>query len=313
MRRDQLAKTPGLLDGRVVIVTGGGRGIGRSHCLELASHGAVVVVNDLGVGLGGDASGEDPAGEVVSLIEQAGGTASTDCGSVSDHEAMGRLVAATVERYGRLDAIVSNAGILRDSTITSTAEADFDAVLAVHLKGTFNLTKHACAYWRTEFKAGRGRAARIVNTTSGAGLMGSVGQIAYGAAKAAVANMTMTTAMEGSRYGVTANCVSPLAATRMTATVGWEPEEGAWDRLDPANSSPVVAWLCSEESGWLTGRVLRIDGADLYPLAPWSVELGFRSASGERLDAREIDAAMRVALGTSPAGVAGLRAPGGAG
>ena len=304
-----MSESPPLLEGRVVIVTGAGRGIGRSHSLELAAHGATVVVNDLGVSLGGDSSGDDPASEVVRLVEAAGGTASADGGSVSSFEDMRSLVATTVERYGRLDAIVNNAGILRDNVITSVAEDDFDAVLSVHLKGSFNLTKHACEYWRSEYKAGRGRAARIVNTTSGAGLMGSVGQIAYGAAKAAIANMTMTTAMEGARYGVTANCVSPLAATRMTATVGWESAGGEWDRLDPANSSPVVAWLCSEQSGWLTGRVLRIDGSSVYPVKPWTVESGYGSRSGERLTATEIDGGLRTALGLFPGGVGALLPP----
>jgi NAD(P)-dependent dehydrogenase (short-subunit alcohol dehydrogenase family) len=306
-----VTESASLLDGRVVIVTGAGRGIGRSHSLELASHGATVVVNDLGVGLGGDASGENPAAEVVKLIASRGGSAHADGGSVSDFGDMRCLVANTVERFGHLDAIVNNAGILRDGVITSTSEDDFDAVLGVHLKGTFNLTKHACEYWRAEHKAGRGRGARIVNTTSGAGLMGSVGQIAYGAAKAAIANMTMTTAMEGSRYGVTANCISPLAATRMTATVGWDAADGSWDRLDPANSSPVVAWLCSEDSGWLTGRVLRIDGSHVYPVKPWTVEAGYGSRGGERLEAPEIDAGLRRALGLFPAGVTALQPPAG--
>ncbi|MFL6090135.1 MAG: SDR family NAD(P)-dependent oxidoreductase [Aeromicrobium sp.] len=304
-----MALSGGLLDGRVVIVTGGGGGIGRSHCLELASHGAVVVVNDLGVALDGDATASDPASQVVATIEESGGTASANGRSVADFDAMRGLVSETVERYGRLDAIVNNAGILRDGVITSSSAEDFDAVLSVHLKGTFNLTKHACDYWRAEYKSGQPTAARIVNTTSGAGLMGSVGQIAYGAAKAAIANMTMTTALEGARYGVTANCISPLAATRMTATVGWEAESAGWDRLDPANSSPVVAWLCSEASGWLTGRILRVDGADLYPVQPWTIGPGLRSRTGERLDANEIDAGLRIAFGTAPAGVAGLRVP----
>ncbi|MCW2829404.1 MAG: putative oxidoreductase, short-chain dehydrogenase/reductase family [Aeromicrobium sp.] len=300
-----------MLAGRVVIVTGGGRGIGRSHCLELAAHGATVVVNDLGVGVGGDDSADDPGAEVVAAIEAAGGTASTNGASVSDYAAVRDLVESTISTYGRLDAIVNNAGIARDKTITSMTEADFDAVIAVHLKGTFNLTKHACDYWRAESKAGRTPTARIVNTTSGTGLAGNVGQFTYGAAKAAIANVTMTTAMEGSRYGVTANCISPLAATRMSAAIGWERAEGSFDRLDPANSSPVVAWLCSEQSGWVTGRVLRIDGGTVYPVKPWSVEAGYSSNSGERLDATEIDAGLRGVFGLFPPGLAGLQPPAG--
>jgi NAD(P)-dependent dehydrogenase (short-subunit alcohol dehydrogenase family) len=297
-----------MLEGRVVIVTGGGRGIGRSHCLELAANGATVVVNDLGVSLRGEDSGEEPADEVVATIEGAGGTAVKDTGSVTDWEAMRGLVARTVERFGRLDAVVNNAGFVRDATITSLTEDDFDAVVAVHLKGTFTLTKHACDYWRAEFKAGRPVAGRIVNTTSGAGLTGNVGQAAYGAAKAGIANLTQTTAMEASRYGVTANAVSPVAATRMSATIGWEAgNEGEWHPLDPANSSPVVAWLCSEQSGWLTGRVLRIDGSTVHPVDQWSVRPGHTARSGQKLAATEIEAGLRVVLGTAPTGLAGLR------
>ncbi|MFJ8816393.1 SDR family NAD(P)-dependent oxidoreductase [Amycolatopsis thermoflava] len=296
-----------MLDGRVVIVTGGGRGIGRSHCLELAGHGAIVVVNDLGVGVGGESSAEDPAQEVVARIEELGGKAIADAGSVTDWDGVRGLVERTVEQFGRLDAIVNNAGILRDKTITSLTEQDWDLVIDVHLKGTFALTKHACDYWRGEYKRGRPVAGRIVNTTSGTGLAGNVGQANYGAAKAGIANLTLTTAMEGSRYGVTANCVSPVAATRMTRTVGISAAEGGWDPLDPANSSPVVAWLCSERSGWLTGRILRVDGNTVHPVAPWSVLPGHTAASGERLDATELDTGLRVALGTFPAGIPGLR------
>ncbi len=302
-----LLSTDGLLDGRVVIVTGGGRGIGRSHCLELASAGATVVVMDLGVGLGGDASGEHPADEVVETITAAGGTAVADGGSVADWDGVAALVGRTVDRFGRLDAIVNNAGILRDRTITSMTEADFDNVVDVHLKGTFTMTKHACDHWRAEHKAGRPVAARIVNTTSGTGLAGNVGQAAYGAAKAGIANLTLTTAMEGARYGVTANCISPVAATRMTASAGIAAEEGSgWSRLDPENSSPVVAWLCSEQSGWLTGAVLRVDGATLAPTRPWSVGAGYRSQGGEKLSVSEIDAGLRGVFGIAPAGIPGL-------
>ena len=308
-----MSETPALLDGRVVIVTGGGRGIGRSHCLELATQGATVVVNDLGVGLGGDDEGQDPASEVVGLIESAGGTASTDGASVSDWEAMAALVAETVQRYGRLDAIVNNAGILRDATISSVDERDFDAVLNVHLKGTFALMKHACVHWRSEHKAGRTPTGRIINTTSGTGLMGNVGQAAYGAAKAGIANLTLTAAMEGARYGVTANCISPVAATRMTQSAGLADalHDRGWNPMDPANSSPVVAWLASQQSGWLTGRVLRIDGGTVYPVRGWSLDAGYHSRSGEKLDANELDAGLRGLFGISPAGLAGLTSGGG--
>lgn len=263
---------------------------------------------DLGVALGGDASGEQPADEVVDAITTAGGRAVADGGSVADWGGVAALVERTVERFGRLDAIVNNAGILRDKTITSMTEADFDLVLDVHLKGTFTMTKHACDYWRSEHKAGRRVAGRIVNTTSGTGLAGNVGQAAYGAAKAGIANLTLTTAMEGTRYGVTANCISPVAATRMTASAGIAADEGSgWSRLDPENSSPVVAWLCSEQSGWLTGAVLRVDGGTVAPARPWSVGTGYASQGGQKLAVDEIDAGLRGVYGLSPAGIPGLR------
>lgn len=296
----------GLLDGRVVIVTGGGRGIGRSHCIELARQGAIVVVNDLGVSLAGDVGQDDPARGVVDAIEAAGGRASAAGGSVSDWRAMGELVSRTVAEYGRLDGIVNNAGILRDKTITSLVESDWDAVIDVHLKGTLTVTKHACDYWRTESKAGRPVSARIVNTTSGTGLAGNAGQAAYGAAKAAIANLTMTTAIEGSRYGVTANCISPVAHTRMTESIGVERSKDGWDPMDPENCSTVVAWLCSEASGWLTGKVLRIDGNTVYPMEPWSVQRGYRSSTGQGLQANEIDLGLRRAMNLMPTGVASL-------
>ena len=301
-----------MLDGRVVIVTGGGRGIGRAHCLELAAQGATVVVNDLGVSARGESAGDaaqEPAGAVVAEIEAGGGVAVRDTSSVADWSAVGALVARTVERFGRLDAVVNNAGILRDATITSLTEQDWDAVLAVHLKGTFALTKHACDYWRAQYQAGRPVAGRVVNTTSGAGLVGNFGQAAYGAAKAGIANLTRTTAMEGARYGVTANCISPVAATRMTAGTGLAQPGGSdgFDPFDPANSSPVVAWLCSEEAGWLTGRVLRIDGNTVHPVETWTVRPGYSAASGGRLSATEIDAGLRIAMGVAPAGLAALR------
>jgi NAD(P)-dependent dehydrogenase (short-subunit alcohol dehydrogenase family) len=303
-----VAGSEGMLEGRVVIVTGGGRGIGRSHCLELAAHGAIVVVNDLGVGVGGETSGEEPADEVVALIESTGGIAVKDSGSVTDWSAVARLISQTVERFGRIDAVVNNAGILRDATITSLPEESWDAVIAVHLKGTFAVTKHVCEYWRSEFKAGRPAQGRIVNTTSGTGLVGNVGQAAYGAAKAGIANLTLTTAMEAARYDVTANCISPVAATRMTAGTGLAESAGTgFDPFDPANSSPVVAWLCSAASGWMTGRVLRIDGQSVHPVDPWSVRPGYTAARGGRLEAGELNAGMRILMGTAPAGLSGLK------
>lgn len=294
-----------ILDGRVVIVTGGGRGIGREHCLELAAHGATVVVNDLDVNVHGERVGESPAEAVVAEIESAGGIAVADGTDVTDFGGVQSMISSTVERFGRLDAVVNNAGIVRDRMIVSMSEADWDAVIAVHVKGTFAVTKHACDHWRAVSKAGGSVTGRIVNTTSGVGLFGNAGQSAYGAAKAAIANLTVITAMEVERYGVTANAISPLAFTRMLATRPdlAAPDGDAWDRMDPGNSSPVVAWLASEESGWLTGQVLRVEGATIRRVRPWQLdELSYVSKSGERLATDEVGRALRKLYSVTPIG-----------
>ncbi len=295
----------GLLDGRVVIVTGAGRGLGREHALELAGNGAAVVVNDLNVSLRGDAeeAASSPAEEVVAEIVAMGGTAVANGASVSDWAAMEALVADTVERFGDLHAVVNNAGFLRDRMLTSMTEDDFDAVINVHLKGTFTVTRHACGYWRDRGKAGRPVSGRIVNTTSGAGLWGNVGQANYSPAKAAIAMLTTVTAMEMERYGVTANCISPIAATRMLASIGMEGGSEGWDRLDPANASPVVAWLCSVEAGWLTGQVLRIDGNTLMRVGGYTIEGSYASKSGEKLTVEELAVGVRKLYGAFPPGL----------
>jgi NAD(P)-dependent dehydrogenase (short-subunit alcohol dehydrogenase family) len=301
----------GMLDGRVAIVTGGGRGIGRSHCLELAAHGATVVVNDLGVGVHGerDATGS-PAEQVVEEIKTAGGTAVADPTSVTDWAGTAALVEETVGRFGRLDILVNNAGVVRDRMLTALSEEDLDTVLAVHVKGSVALTAHACRYWRGVVKSGGTVSGRVINTTSGTGLRGNVGQVPYGAAKAAVANLTLIAAMEVARYGVTVNAISPVAYTRMIATIpamaGYQPD-ARWDRLDPGNSSPLVAWLASVESGWLTGQVLRIDGGTVWRMQPWtSTGSGYRARSGERLDPAELGAGLSRLYGVLPDGLAGL-------
>jgi NAD(P)-dependent dehydrogenase (short-subunit alcohol dehydrogenase family) len=298
----------GMLDGRVVIVTGAGRGLGREHCLELARQGASVVVNDLGVGLHGqeDEGGRSPAEEVVDEILAMGGSAMADGASVTDFKATAAMVERTVETYGRLDAVVNNAGIVRDRMITGMSEADFDLVVAVHLKGTWNLMRHACAYWKDRQKAGDAVSGRIVNTTSGSGLFGNVGQTNYGAAKAGIASLTIITAMEMERYGVTVNAVSPLARTRMTEGLGsmQRPVEG-FDSYDPANTSPVVAYLCSKESGWLSGAVLRVMGDTVQVLRGWGIDpaRSFRGASDQKLRTEQLDHGLRVAVGAFPSGL----------
>lgn len=301
-----------MLEGRVALVTGGGRGIGRAHCLELAAHGATVVVNDLGVSLGGESapSSEQPADQVVAEIEAAGGLAVADHTSVSDWSGTGELIARIVSDLGRLDVVVNNAGIIRDGMVVSLRESDLDAVLNVHLKGTFGLVHHACAHWRAEVKAGRAVSGRIINTTSGAGLVGNVGQAAYGAAKAGIANLTQVAGMEMARYGVTVNAISPIAFTRMLAdTPGFsdhDPKPG-WDVMDPANSSPVVAWLASEAADWITGQVLRVEGNTVVRLRPWMLdEVHYTGAAGVPLRAEDIDAALRTAFGLRPPGLSAL-------
>jgi NAD(P)-dependent dehydrogenase (short-subunit alcohol dehydrogenase family) len=293
------------LDGRVVLVTGGGRGIGRAHCLELARQGAAVIVNDPGVSRDGTGGGNVPAADVVSEIEQAGGKAVAHNGSVASWDDVADMVQTAVSTFGTLTGVVNNAGIVRDATITNAAEADWDVVIAVHLKGTYAVTKHACDYWRGQAKAGNQIDAHIVNTVSGAGLWGNVGQSAYGAAKAAIANLTVVTAMEGRRYGVSANAISPLAVTRISQ--GFFTGDKASDpALDPARSSAVVAWLQSPESSWLTGQILRIDGHKLSRVEGFTEAPGrYHAKNDASLQFSEIGDAVGLLYGTTPHGLAG--------
>jgi NAD(P)-dependent dehydrogenase (short-subunit alcohol dehydrogenase family) len=240
---------------------------------------------------------------VVAEINAAGGTAVSNGASVSDWSAMESLISDTVERFGDLHAVVNNAGFLRDRMITSMTEEEFDAVIDVHLKGTFTVTKHACDYWRSQGKAGEAVTGRIVNTTSGSGLFVNVGQANYGSAKSAIATLTQVTALEMQRYNVTANAISPIAATRMLATIGKVATEGQWDPLDPANASPVVAWLCSEDAGWLSGAVLRVDGNKVQRVVSWAVDGMFESGSGQAVEVGEIGMGLRKLYGTLPAGL----------
>ena len=294
----------GILDGKVAIVTGGGRGLGRAHCLALAEAGAAVVVNDLGSGLHGETTGESPADDVVAEIKELGGLAVANHASVTDWTATEALVAETVERFGRLDIVVNNAGIVRDRMLFSMTEAEFDDVIAVHLKGTFALTRHACAYWRQVAKQGRPVAGRVINTTSGTGLFGNVGQANYGAAKAGIANLTVITALEMRRYGVTANAISPLAATRMTAglPVGGDGERDGFDPRAPENASGVVVYLASDQAGWLTGQVLRVDGATVNRLQGWAIVGNHTSATGAAVTAAELVEALPGLYGVAPTG-----------
>jgi NAD(P)-dependent dehydrogenase (short-subunit alcohol dehydrogenase family) len=262
----------GICEGRVVIVTGAGRGIGREHALELARQGARVVVNDLGGSTGGDGRDAGPAAEVAAEIRSLGGEAIANAADVSDWEQSAGLVRAATEAFGRLDALVNNAGILRDRMFVNTQVEEWDAIMRVHLRGHFCPTRHACAYWRDRAKAGERVAARIVNTSSGAGLQGSVGQSNYAAAKAGIAALTLVQAVELARYGITANAIAPSARTRLTEEVFPDmmrkPEQG-FDVMDPANIAPLVVWLCSEASGDVSGRVFEIEGGKISVADGW--------------------------------------------
>ena len=268
-----------LCDGRVAIVTGAGRGIGREHALMLASQGAKVVVNDLGGdvdGAGGDLS---PAQEVVAEIEAMGGQALVNGANVADFAASGEMVQQAIDAWGRLDILVNNAGILRDRMVFSMAEEDFDAVVNVHLKGTFSTTHHASVFWRETVKAGGETFGRIVNTSSPSGIYGNVGQSNYGAAKAGIAAFTVITAMELVKYGVTVNCLAPAAYTRMTSELpGFNnlDDEGQED-MGPRWISVITAWLCSDAAQNVTGRVFDVVGnrvgiAEQWHLGPTATQ-----------------------------------------
>ena len=238
-----------LLENRVAVVTGAGRGIGRQFALELAAQGAGVVVNDLGVSLRGDAEEEDAATSVCREIEAAGGRAVPSHESVTDFAAAGRIIATAVDSYGRVDILVNNAGIVRDRTLVKMDESDFDAVIATHLKGAFNCTRHAAPLMK---EAGYGR---IVNVTSSAGLRGNFGQTNYGAAKAGLMGMTFVWALELAKSGITVNAIAPAGATRMTAALAGDAEGEVDPRLDPAMNAPLVAFLASDRAGHVNGQL----------------------------------------------------------
>ena len=262
----------GICEGRIVIVTGAGRGIGRAHALEFARQGAKVVVNDLGVTADGSDASKGPADEVVEEIRAMGGEALANGADVADWEQTRALVAETIEVFGGLDVVVNNAGFLRDRMFVSAEESEWDAVIRVHLKGHFCTTRHAAEYWRNQSKAGEAVDARIINTSSGAGLQGSVGQSAYSAAKGAIASLTLVQAAEMGRYGVTSNAIAPAARTRMTEAIFTDmaaPEEGAFDENAPENISPLVVWLGSAESREVSGRVFEVKGGIIGTSDGW--------------------------------------------
>jgi NAD(P)-dependent dehydrogenase (short-subunit alcohol dehydrogenase family) len=282
----------GLVEGRVVVVTGAGQGLGRAHALALGAAGAHVVVNDVGVAVT----------EVADAIADAGGSALACPADVSSWTDSERLVATAVEEFGRLDALVNNAGIVRDQMLVSMDEAEWDDVLRINLKGHFAPLRHAAAHWRERAKAGEEVAARVVNTSSGAGLLGSIGQGNYAAAKAGVAALTLVAAAELGRYGVTVNAIAPAARTPMTAEVFAEqmqaPEEG-FDAMDPANVSPLVVWLASAESGAVSGRVFEVEGDVVGLMDGW--QFGPRARGGGRWDPADLGEAVTELIDEAPA------------
>ncbi|MFE9556141.1 SDR family oxidoreductase [Streptomyces sp. NPDC006703] len=315
----------GLCEGRVVVVTGAGRGLGRAHALAFAEQGARVVVNDLGVGLDGAGAPQGlgaadpgriqvggPAQSVVDEIRAAGGEAVAHDGDIATTEGAASLVATALESFGALHTLVNNAGFLRDRMLVNLDEDDWDAVVRVHLKGHFLPLKHAAAHWRAEAGAGREVVARVVNTSSGAGLLGSVGQGNYSAAKAGIVGLTLVAAAELGRYGVQVNAIAPAARTRMTErtfadTMAAPGEEGAFDAMAPGNVSPLVVWLGSAASGGVTGRVFEVEAGRITVMEGWRP--GPTSDKGARWTPREAgEEALKLLAGAAvPGAVYGAR------
>src|SRR5256885_2908772 len=295
----------GALDGRVAIITGSGRGIGREHALLFAREGAKIVVNDLGGAMDGSGDDRTAAQQVVDEIKAMGGEAVANADNVADLEGAKRMVDTAIKAFGDLHILVNNAGILRDRVLVNMTEDEWDAVIHVHLKGHFAPTHHAAAYWREQTKAGKEIKANVINTSSTSGLLGNPGQTNYGAAKAGVAAFTVIAAQELSRYGVRVNAIAPAARTRMTeATPGLgdvvQPpsEPGRFDIWDPANVSPLVAWL-STESCPVTGRVFFVQGGKVQNFQPWTLTDAIDKH--DRWTVAELDVEMKKLVEGTPA------------
>jgi NAD(P)-dependent dehydrogenase (short-subunit alcohol dehydrogenase family) len=266
-----------LLDGKVVVITGAGRGIGREEALLMAKLGAKVVVNDLGAHFDGTGATTGPAQEVVDEIKKNGGEAVVNGDSVSDFKGAKRIIDCAIDTFGKLNVVVNNAGILRDRMIFNMSEEDWDSVVAVHLKGTFNCSRHACYYWREQHKAGNILNGRIINTASDSGLLGNPSQSNYGAAKAAIASFSVIIDREMAKYGVTANAIAPVARTRLTveatpataALMGQQTKEGEFDIFSPRNIAPLVAWLASDDAGDVHGEIFRVGGGTVWMMQGW--------------------------------------------
>jgi NAD(P)-dependent dehydrogenase (short-subunit alcohol dehydrogenase family) len=283
-----------ICEGRIVIITGAGRGIGRAHALEFARQGAKVVVNDLGGEADGTGSSSGPAQAVVEEIQAMGGEAVANADDIADFKAAGNIVKLALDSFGGLDVVVNNAGFLRDRMFASSTEEDWDAIMRVHLKGHYCVSRHACQYWRDRSKAKEPVDARIINTSSGAGLQGSVGQHNYSAAKAGIATLTLVQAAELGRYGITANAIAPAARTRMTEAIFADmkaPEDGSFDANAPENISPLVVWLGSSESKDVTGCVFEVKGGVIGLSEGW--RNGHMIDKGARWEPDEVGGAVR--------------------
>jgi NAD(P)-dependent dehydrogenase (short-subunit alcohol dehydrogenase family) len=301
------------LEGKVAIVTGAGRGIGREHALALARAGTRVVVNDLGTTLTGEGEDATPAQQVVAEIEALGGAAIANGENVAHFAAAERIIRQAIESFGRLDILVNNAGVTRDRMLVNMSEDEWDAVLSVHLKGHFAPTRHAAAYWREQSKAGNELRARVINTSSPSGVFGNIGQTNYGAAKAGIAAFTIIAAQELERYGVTVNCLAPSARTRMTEAAFGElsPPDGGFDAMDPANIAPVVVALCADEAQHITGQCFFVYGGTVSVLRPW--DAGELFEHDGRWDADELLAQLKERFrdGLAPEGMAAMMAKAG--
>ncbi|HEY6420742.1 MAG TPA: SDR family oxidoreductase [Candidatus Binataceae bacterium] len=291
-----------LLDGKVVVISGAGRGIGREEALLMAKHGAKIVVNDLGGHFDGTGQSRSPAEEVVKEIRTAGGEAVANYESVTDFKAAKRIIDCAIDNFGKCNIVINNAGILRDRMIFNMNEEDFDAVVGVHLKGTFNLARHATAYWREQHKAGNQLNGRLINTSSDSGLLGNAGQGNYGSAKAAVAALAIIVDREMSRYGVTANAIAPVARTRLTvdatpqtAAGMAQPKSGEWDAFTPAHVAPLVAWLGSDDAKDIHGEVFRVGMGTVWLMQGWH-SVGKVAKKGSMWEPAELGARLKEEL-----------------